>query len=166
MSPTPTTEPSREPHQIVGEAIQNLAAKRLGRGFLPLGALLLLGLGTLVTTGGRAAFALAVGAPVSAGAMLAFAQRVVRRAFGHPWERWMAWAAVAGLTPLGYGLWVMAWLGLRGLARAGGITDVLMAVVCAGLGVWTLRSWMRIVELQRLAEVMSVAAPGEREDPQ
>jgi hypothetical protein len=148
--------PVREPGQVVGPAIQNLAAARLGRAFFPLALLLLLGLARVATEGGTVPFLLALGAPLSGGVMLAFGQRVVRRAFGHPWRRWMKWAGVAGVLPPVYAIWVMAWLGLKGLAGGWSVTGTAMAVASALLGLWALRSWLRIVELQRLAEAMAM----------
>ena len=163
-APPPGSPPP--PGQVVGQAIQNLAASRLGRGFIPLALLLLVGLGLILTEGGGVGFMLALGAPLSAAAMLAFGQRVVQSAFGRPRRPWMAWAAVAGLLPPAYGIWVMAWLGLRGLAAATGPTDMVVAGVDAVLGFWSLRSWLRIVELQRLAEAMTLDFSVNREEEQ
>lgn len=161
--------PAPAPAQVVGPVIQDLAAARLGRAFVPLVLLVLFGLGGILRGGGAEAFLLAVGGPVSAGAMLAFGMRVAHAAFGRPRRPWMAWAAVAGVLPPTYGIWVLAWLGLRRLAAGGGAPNLLVGLVLASLGFWVLRSWLRIVELQRLAEAMTLPVGdtpgGEAEGP-
>lgn len=149
---------------MVGPAIQELAAARLGRAFVPLAFLLLFGLGGVLTEGGTVSFLLAVGAPLSAGVMLAFGLRVVQAAFGRPRRTWMIWVPVAAVLPPTYGIWVLAWLGLRRVATADGVTDAVAGAALAGLGFWLLRSWLRIVELHRLAEVMSLPTPDRSEE--
>jgi hypothetical protein len=99
--------------------------------------------------------ALASGAPVSAGTMLAFAIAVVQRAFGRPGRPWMAWARAGSWIPLAYGGWAAAWPGLRAVARGGGAGAVATAVVVTGLAIWLLRAWSRLLELRRLADVMT-----------
>ncbi len=138
----------------VGQAIQRLAAKRLGRAFLPLALLFLTGLGRMLSA--HEGFLLAAGAPLSAGAMLAYGLRVVERTFGKPPRPWMALAVVGGVVPPAYGLWVLGWEGLRTLASGGGLSAVVVGVLMSVLGVWVLRAWVRILELNRLAEVMAL----------
>lgn len=161
VPPSPAGETN--PTLVVGRAIQDLAAARLGRAFLPLALLLASGVVGMVMGRGVQGFALAVGAPLSAGTMLAFGQRTVRRAFGGPPRPWMAWAAVGGLVPPAYGIWVMAWLGFRGLTVAQRPRETLLAILFAALGLWLLRSWLRIVELQQLAAVMTRDSEGGEE---
>ncbi|MHB1192308.1 MAG: hypothetical protein ACYC6F_04600 [Longimicrobiales bacterium] len=145
---------SSEAVQTVGRAIQRLAAARLGRGFVPLALLFLLGVGRLLW--GSGGLALALGAPLSAGAMLVYALRVVERAFGRAAPPWMALAGPAWVVPVGFGVWVLGWLGLRGLAVGGGLIPVVSALLFTVLGAWVLRAWHRIVELDVLAETMTL----------
>lgn len=152
--------PAQDPHQVVGRAIQKLAAARLGRGFVPLALLFLLGLGRLLAAEGGGVW-LAMGAPLSAAAMFAYGLRVTQRAFGRPHRRWMTSAAVGGLVPIAFGLYVFGWLGLRTLARWEGSVAVMSGIACTLLGLWSLRSWMKLSELQRLAEVMAFGLPSE-----
>ena len=142
--------------QTVGQAIQKLAAKRLGRAFVPLALLFLGGLGRMLAT--REGFILAAGAPLSAGAMLAYGLRVVARAFGKPSRPWMTLALAGGVVPPAYGLWVLGWEGLRTLASGGGFRTVIAGLLLSLLGAWVLRAWVRILELSRLAEVMALGA--------
>lgn len=164
MSEEPAPTSTDTPTQVVGRAIQAMAAARLGRAFVPLALLLLLGLGEMLArTGG---FVLAVGAPLSAGALLAYGLRVVQRAFGRPHKLWMVGAGVVGFLPPVFGVYVLGWLGLRGVAQGGGVASVLGGVLFAGLGVWVLRSWMQLLELHRLAETMTLGVLAEEDqDP-
>jgi hypothetical protein len=157
--PTPPV-PSGEAAQIVGRAIQRLAAARLGRGFVPLALLFLMGVGRMLW--GSGGLVLALGAPLAAGAMLVHAQRVVQRAFGRPPRAWMSLAGPAWVVPVGFGVWVLGWLGLRGVAVGGGVISVTSALLFAGLGAWVLRAWHEILELHSLAEAMIPTPPGER----
>lgn len=137
---------------VVGRAIQDMAAARLGRGFIPLALVFLLGLGALLT-GGRGLL-LPLGAPVAAAAMLAYGLAVVRRAFGHPRRLWMTLASVAGVWPPLFGLYLTGWRGLKEIAGWGGMRAVVAGVVFTVLGLWVLRAWMKILELGRLADTM------------
>lgn len=147
------------PGQIVGPAIQRLAAVRLGRAFLPLAALLLVGLSQMIgrRVSGWGPFLLAAGAPVSAGAMLAYGLGVVQRAFGQPHKAWWGLATAGGLVPLGFGVYVLGWRGLRLIAHWDGVWSVLTGVSFAILGFWTLRSWQKLSELETLATVMTLS---------
>jgi hypothetical protein len=68
----------------------------------------------------------------------------------------MGAALVGSTVPPAYGVYVFGWHGLRGLAQGGGAGAVLIAILLTGAGVWVLRSWMRIVEVERLAGVMAM----------
>jgi hypothetical protein len=57
--------------------------------------------------------------------------------------------------PLLYGLYVIGWLGLRQLAAGDGLRGFGLGIVFAVLGAWVLRSWMRVVEVERLARLMT-----------
>jgi hypothetical protein len=109
---------------------------------------------------GAEGWILAAGAPLAAGALLGYGLRTVQRAFGRPVRPWMKLAVAGGVIPIAYGLWVFGWLGLRALA-AGGLIGTVSGVVHAVLGLWTLRAWLKVVELDRLAEAMSLGPPGD-----
>lgn len=157
-SPYTTPGPPESPAQTVGRAIQKLAAARLGRGFVPLALLFLLGVAQMVR--GTGGLVLALGAPLSAGAMLAYSLRVVQKAFGRPPRPWTPLAGAAGIVPLTFGLWVLGWLGLRALALGGGPIAMVTAGVLTVLGLWALRAWLKVQELQSLAETMTLGLPG------
>ena len=157
-------EPSPAPSQVVGRAIQDLTAARLGRGFLPLGVLAAVGAVQLALgeERGRGA-ALLTGALASAPAMLAYGLRGVQLAFGRPHQPWMFLAGAGGLIPLSLGVYTLGWLGLRsavpwsGFSAAGVASGVLFSL----LGIWVLRAWWRLIEVQGLARVMALPAEGE-----
>lgn len=151
-APQPPLPPSAL--QAVGRAVQDLAAVRLGRGFIPLTLLFLLGVGQMLT--GSPGFPVAVGAPVSAAAMLAYGLRVVQRAFGRAARPWMVLAVLGSLIPPLFGVYVMGWRGLRVVAQASGPGSILSGLVMVALGVWVLRSWVQLLELHRLADAMAV----------
>jgi hypothetical protein len=139
----------------VGTAIQDLAAARLGRSFLPCGLLTLAGGAWLALDGGASAIVLLLGAPATAVAMLAFVQRVVQRTFGRPRRLWMTVAAVGSIVATVYGVWGVGWVGLRGVATADGSVGTVAAILIGLAGVWLLREWTRVAQVQRLARVMS-----------
>ena len=150
------TEPSPQipPALAVGSAIQNLVAQRLGRGFIPLGVVCLLGLGE-VLSGRSSGWLLALGAPCSAGVMLASGMRLTQKAFGRPDRTWMKVAGALGLLPPAFGLYVLGWRGLRAAAAWDGWAAGLGGVLIAALGAWVLRAWLRLLEMRRLAEAMT-----------
>lgn len=153
---SPAADEPAAPDQVVGRAIQDLTAKRLGRAFLPLGVLTLAGLARLLVGGpGRPEpWVLLLGGPASAAAMLAYGVRGVQRAFGRPRRGWMRLAAVGGLVPPAFGLYVLGWLGLREMAR-GGAAALAIGALLAALALWTLGGWLRLLEVQRLADTMA-----------
>ena len=152
------------PRQAVASAVQNLVAMRLGRGFVPAGLLFLAGLVELGASllrvgaagaGDTGAVVLAGGAIVSAAALLAHGQRLVQESFGRPRRPWMTLARWGTGVPLVYGVYVLGWRGLRELAMGDGMAGLALGIVFAVLGTWLLRSWMRVVEVERLARVMT-----------
>jgi len=145
--------------QLVGRAIQDLAAARLGRAFIPLALIFLVGMGEMLT--GPRGWDLAGGAPLAAGAMLAHGLKVVQKAFGRPQRPWMVLAPVAGVLPLGLGLYVLGWRGLRTLSDPHGIASLASGVFFTLAGVWVLRSWVKLLELGRLADAMVAGTGGE-----
>ncbi len=138
---------------VVAGAIQKLAVVRLGRGFVPLALLCLMGLGEMIG-GGTSGWILALGAPVVACAMLAYGMRVVQRSLGRPDRAWMKMALVASVLPPALAIYVLAWRGLRTVAVWEGLASGLTGVLFVALGVWSLRAWWRMLELQALADTM------------
>ena len=150
-------DPVRAAGEVVGRAIENLAAARLARAFIPLAAVCLAGVaqalsGLRVEEG----MALALAAPVAAGASLAYALRVVQKAMGRKHRPWMTLAAIASVVPPGLAIYVIGWRGLREVAAWSGPSAVAAGLGFVALGAWTLRAWLRILELQRLSKAMGL----------
>jgi len=151
------------PQQVVGEAIRDLVAARLGRGFIPLALLFVTGLAQSFTLGLASpdALTLSLGAVAAGCAMLAYGLRVVQRALDRPHRQWMSLAMLGSLVPPAFALYVFGWRGLRLLAGGGGLSGVGLALLFAGMGVWVMRTWMRVVEVERLARAMTLDADEE-----
>ena len=140
------------PEQAVGKAIQELTAARLGRGFVPLGLLLVAGAWQHLQEGAVAeAFAMTLGAPLAGLAMLAYGLRVSQKAFGHSDRPWMGAAVLGSVIPPFFGLYTVGWRGLRVFAEA------LFFVLAGG---WAMQSWMKVVEVERLSRVMAGGIDG------
>jgi len=138
--------------RTVEGAIQTLMAARLGRAFIPLGIVFVVGLLRVIFTP-HAAMSVPAGAVVAVVATLGYGLRVVQKALSRPPRAWMTVAAVTGLiTPL-YGLYLLGWEGLR-LLSLSSLAQLAVATLHVGLGVWVLRSWMKVVEIERLARIM------------
>ena len=138
---------------MIGRAIQTIMAARLGRGFVPIGILFAVG---VVQFAQGAGLVVGVGAVLTSAAMLAYGLRIVQNAFGRPTRWWMSVAVGGSIIPPLFSVYVIGWEGLRRLAPGGGLAGIAVAIILAGLGVWVLRSWMRVVEVERLARVMAV----------
>ena len=147
------SSPSVDPARAIAEAIQGLMAGRLGRGFIPLALLFAWGAVEFLRGGD---LIVPLGAVAAAGAMLAYGLRIVQRALGRPHHAWMALAMATSVIPPIYALYVVGWRGLRGLAVAPSWPAILSATLSVGFGVWVLRSWMRVVEIERLARIMAL----------
>ncbi len=93
--------------------------------------------------------------------MLAYGLRIVQRALGRPHHAWMALAMATSVIPPFYALYVVGWRGLRGLALAPSWPAVVTATLSVALGVWVLRGWMKVVEIERLARIMTLKLDGE-----
>ena len=141
-----------EASRAVSDAIQRLMAARLGRGFVPLAGLFSWGVVGVFQAGSPW---MAIGAIATAAAMLGYGLRIVQKALGRRHRWWMTLAMATSLVPPAYALYVIGWVGLRGLGSFELVPSVL-AILGIGLGVWVLRAWMRIVEIERLARIMTV----------
>lgn len=149
-----------DPRAAVLDAIQSLMAARLGRGFVPLA--FLFAIGAVGMLGGPGpGFPLALGAVLSSAEMLAYGLRIVQRALDRPARLWMSVAFVASVLPPFFALYVLGWLGLRGLAAGPFGWATAAAISFCVLGVWVLRSWMRVVEIERLAKIMTINLDGQ-----
>lgn len=139
---------------VVAGGIQNLVAARLGRGFIPLAGLFVAGVVRVVgsVNGG---WILALGAVASAGALLAYGLALVQDVLARSHRPWRHVARAGAAVPAIFGAYVLGWRGLRGLAAAGGALDFGTAILYVVLGVWVLRAWLRMVEVRRLAKVMT-----------
>ena len=126
----------------------------LGETFFGAGAVGMLG-------GPGAGFPLALGAVLTSAEMLAYGLRIVQRALDRPNRLWMSIAYLASVLPPAFGLYVAGWLGLRGIATSPFGLETLGAVVLVVLGVWVLRAWVRVVEIERLARIMTINLDGQ-----
>ena len=145
---------------VVGRAIQDLTVARLGRGFVPLAVLFAAG-AVGVLRASSAGWWTALGALATSAVMLAYGLRTVQRTFGRDHRTWMSAALVGSVVPPIYGVYVLGWRGLRELATGGGWPELTAAIVFTGMGVWVLHTWLRIVEVERLARVMTSNVDGD-----
>ena len=148
----------QDPRAAVNAAIQNLMASRLGRGFVPLALLFAWGVGSTFFGGD---LVLPVGALASSAAMLAYGLRIVQRAFGRPDRFWMSLATAGSVIPPVFAVYVLGWLGLRGFTDGVAASTLVPATLSTVLGVWALRSWMKVVEIERLAQIMTMNLDGD-----
>lgn len=93
--------------------------------------------------------------------MLAYGLRIVQRAFGRPDRPWMVMASVCSVIPPVFSVYVLGWLGLRGFTMGFALSTFASATLSTALGVWSLRSWMKVVEIERLARIMTMNLDGE-----
>lgn len=151
---------AEETRKVVATAVQDLVAKRLGRGFVPLASLFVVGIAQRLVAPSGGALWLSLGALAAAGAMLAYGLRISQRAFGRPHRAWMSWAMLGSLVPPLFSLYVLAWLGLRRMAAGEGLTGLAVGIAFAAMGTWAMRCWMKVVEVERLAQVMTTDLEG------
>jgi hypothetical protein len=135
MPETPT------PQQVVATAVQNLVSARLGRGFIPLAVIFVVGVMEYFTSSGQGTFALPLGAIAAACTMLAYGLRISHRAFARPQRAWMSLAMLGSLVPPLFALYVLGWRGLRQLAAGGGPSGLGVGIAVALMGTWARRSW-------------------------
>jgi hypothetical protein len=155
MPETPQTR------QVVATAVQGLVAARLARGFGPLALLFVVGLVEYFAVSGPGTLALPLGAVGAASAMLAYGLRISQKAFARPHRAWMSAAMLGSLVPPLFALYVLGWRGLRQLAAGGGPSGMGVGIAFAVMGTWAMRSWMKVVEVERLAQVMTLDMKGE-----
>ena len=150
-------DPPVAPEQAVGRAIQGLMASCLGRGFIPLGLLAIVGFLELLSFDfiGGGGLALVLGAIAAGAAMLSFGLRVSQLAFGRAERPWMSAATLFSLIPPGFALYVLAWRGLRFFVVGSGVSGVLTAIFFTVMGVWAMHTWTKVAELERLSLVMA-----------
>jgi hypothetical protein len=149
-----------DPRVVVATAVQDLVATRLGRGFVPLALLFVVGVVEVITGPGTDGLLLPLGAVGAALAMLAYGLRISQRAFARPHKAWMSWAMLGSLVPPVFAVYVLAWRGLRQLATAGGLPGWGVGIAFALAGTWAMRTWMKVVEVERLAQVMTMDIEG------
>lgn len=130
-----------------------MTATRLGRGLIPLTILFATGSVGVIRSSPEG-WLTCLGAAAASASMLAYGLRVVQRAMGRRRRPWMRMASVGSVVPTLYGLYVVGWRGFRGLTLASGADAVVPAILFGVMGVWVLLTWMRVVEVRRLARVM------------
>lgn len=154
-----------QPRAAVARAIENLVARRLGRLFVPLAALLVFGAvwAFLAPPAERTVpLVVAVAAPLAAASALAQGLRTVRRALGAPPRSWTGPLAAGGVPVWLYGLVVLG-LGLRGLRDLAGpepLSRGLPAAVLVLLAGVALRAWWRLGEVREMVALLE-RLPGE-----
>ena len=159
VAPEPAVPEPVAPEQVVGRAIQELMANRLGRGFMPLALLSVVGLLDLLWfdfTGGDG-FELVLGAIAAGVAMLCYGLRVSQLAFGHAQRPWMSAAMLFSLIPPGFAVYVLAWRGLRFFVVGSGVSGLATSIFFTLAGGWVMYSWTKVAELERLSLVMRSA---------
>ena len=143
----------------MGRVIQDLMAGRLGRGFVPLGVLSVVGLLELLSIDFIAGDGLVLGlGAIAAGvAMLSCGLRVSQLAFGRAKRPWMSAAMLFSLIPPGFAVYVLAWRGLRLFVVGTGVSGLATAGFFTVAGAWTMYSWTKVAELERLSLAMGTA---------
>lgn len=150
----PAEQPSgADVSSVVGGAIQNLVAARLARGFIPLAGLFLAGVVGLVGAKAGAVW-IAAGAVATAGCMLSYGLAIVASTVKPSGFLRASFNAVCGVVPPSYGVFILGWPGLEAMAASASAVGFLLATLYVVLGVWVLRSWLRVVEVRRLARSM------------
>ena len=109
--------------------------------------------------GAPGAVGLALAAIAAGCATLAYGMRTVQRVAGRPPRVWMTLALVGSVVPPGFGLWILGWEGLRPIALGPAGAGWLVAILHLWLGVWVLRTWMKVLEIERLAQIMLLNPP-------
>ena len=143
----------QDPTAGVRDAVQNLMAARLGRAFLPLGVVGAVHFGRILV-GVPGALWVALGAVFATLTTLAYGLRVVQRALERPQRLWMTVAGATNLIGPAFGLYLLSWEGLGRIAPATEPLTVVVAILHVGLGVWVLRTWWQVMEIERLARIM------------
>ncbi len=143
----------------MGRVIQDLMAGRLGRGFVPLGVLSVVGLLELLSIDFIAGdgLVLVLGAIAAGVAMLSCGLRVSQLAFGRAKRPWMSAAMLFSLIPPGFAVYVLAWRGLRLFVVGTGVSGLATAGFFTVAGAWTMYSWTKVAELERLSLAMGTA---------
>jgi len=135
-------------------------AARLGRAFVPLSILFVTGVVEYFALQREGAPLLSLGAVGAAATVLAYGLRISQQAFARPHKAWMSGAMLGSLVPPLFALYVLGWRGLRQLATGEGLSDFGVGIAFAVVGTWAMRSWMKVVEVERLAQVMTMDLEG------
>ncbi len=163
MSSSPR-ESTPDATQVVGPVVQRLMARRLGVAGITLALAFALALveWALVELDGATHATMLLGPLLSAPVLLALGMRGVRRAFGDPVRPWMSLASASVWIPWAFGVWLLTWRSLRGLAVSGGPGwGWLLLLTWGVLGFRLLRDTARVAEVQRLAATMVLPSPEE-----
>ncbi len=157
----------RDPREVIVGSVRTLAVRRIGRAFVPLligAALGGVGYANGVLSGWVAA-AVALGAPLVAGAFLVMGQCAVRRAAGQTPEGGWVLAPFAWVAPWAWGFWLLvagAILPGRVALERGEWVHLAVVLAIGLVAVRVLRDGLRIGELGALADAMIVPSPEER----
>jgi len=155
IEPGKSDNQSVAPVDAVGAAIQNLIATRVGRGFVPLAMVFGFGVLQFANEGWTpASMAVVAGSLLAAVAMLSYGLRVAQLAFGHTERVWMNFALWASIIPPVFSLYLLVWRGLRWFLVGEGLSGAATAIFFTVIGGWAMKAWMKVVEVERLAEVM------------
>ncbi len=144
-----------------GRLVLDLLADQLGHSLLPLALLLLAGLVMGFDTGFRAtgALVLVAGSLVSATGMVVTGWPSLRRAYGLRAD-WMPRAAVAGIVPFIFGLYVVFIAGAWHAIRDFSVSGVGAALFFLLAGFWYLRGYSRLASLIDAIERTLAAVEG------
>jgi hypothetical protein len=152
----------------VARVVQQLTAKHVGRGLIPLGFLAALGVvqGALRGFRGTVAVIVFFGALASAAIMLAYGVQAVRRVLGRPPGAWAPLFWVASFVPYGYGVYVAFWLGFRRFSTTGfsmPAWELISSTAFVILGLLCVRAQWKLSEVHLLAQEMTgLETPGSK----
>lgn len=142
-----------DPSAGVRDAVQNLMAARLGRAFLPLAVVGAVHFGRIVV-GVPGALWVALGAVAATLTTLSYGLRVVQRALERPDRLWMSVAGATNLIGPAFGLYLLGWEGLGRMTLGAEPLTIVLAILHVAFGVWVLRTWWQVMEIERLARIM------------
>ncbi len=144
-----------------GRLVFDLLANRLGHSLLPLAVLFVAGLVTAFDTGFRTAgtIVLVAGSVASAAGMVVTGWPSLRRAYGLR-TTWTPLAAIAGIVPYVFGLYVFFVAGVWHPVRDPTLTGAGVALFFLLAGFWYLRGYARLASLIEAIERTLAAVDG------